>query len=402
MAQHIVIAGGSFVGLALAIGLAEQGIGVTVLEKQAQTQQALPAYDGRVSAIALGTQRFLQQLRIWPQVAEAQPIWDIRITDAQLDKGDSPLQLHYDHRDVGREPFGWIVGNLQLLRACWQRLEQLSGVTVVYGRSVDRWQVTDAGVQVWDDAGTAYHGALLIAADGRISGLRDKAGITAEVRPYGQTALVGCVTHPQPHHGWAVERFFAAGPFAMLPMTDDMEGNPRTAYVWTEPDAMAQGFLRLSEADYTAELNRRFDGVFGTVQPVGGRWGYPLTLVRTRSLTAPRFALAGDAAHGIHPIAGQGVNLGLRGAESLLKRLTEAASCGLDMGSEAVLADYAKARHFDVASMTDVTDALVHLFSNANPLVRAARRLGLGMVEQLPPLKRPLMRHAMGVLFPVG
>ncbi|MDG2286279.1 MAG: FAD-dependent monooxygenase, partial [Alphaproteobacteria bacterium] len=232
-----------------------------------------------------------------------------------------------------------------------------------------------------------------IGADGRASRVRQQAGIRVTRLDYGQTSLVFTVKHQKPHHGVAHERFLPGGPLAFLPMTQN-----RSSVVWTERTQTARSLLELDDDDLASALSTRFDDCLGDLSIVGGRWSFPLSLVNAERQTAPRLALVGDAAHGIHPIAGQGFNLGLRDIAALADELASASKLGLDIGSPEVLRRYQAARRFDTMTLVLATDGLNRLFSNDITPLRALRSTGLGLINQVPPLKRLFMRHAMGVL----
>lgn len=389
MEQHdVIIVGGGMVGMAAAIALAGAGIRSAVIERVPHPKQLESRFDGRTAALSLGTKCLLDTIGAWQHMApQAQPITDIRVIDA-----NSPLFLHYDHREVGTEPFGWIVENRTIREALFARGDALEAITLHAPRSVADMAIQPGHAEVTLDDGTALRAPLLLAADGKFSATRTALGIKAHTLPYGQTAIVCTIAHSEPHHGLALERFLPIGPFAVLPMT----GN-RCSLVWTESDARAPLLMELDDADFCAEIQRRVGGYLGEVSLAGPRFTYPLTLVHAERYTAHRAALIGDAAHGIHPIAGQGVNLGFRDVAVLAEVVADAKRLGLDIGFETTLAAYARWRALDAVSMVTVTDALTRLFSNDFAPLRMARRLGLGAVGKLPPLKRFFMRHAMGL-----
>lgn len=388
----IAVIGGGMVGLCLAHALAAAGAEVVLVERARLDDLAAPVFDGRGSAIAAGSQRILDGLGLWPALADdAQPILEIRVAD-----GGSPLFVHYDHRELGdgqqTGPLGWIVENAAI------RAALAAAVMDGPARAVDRAGV--AGVEpgrdeavVRLDSGEEIAARLVIAADGRESPVREAAGIEAVRWRYPQTGIVCTVTHELPHEGIAHEHFLPAGPFAILPMT----GN-RSSIVWTEREALAPALLALDDDGFAAELRGRFGTFLGEVTPGSTRWSYPLSVVHARRYVAPRLALAGDAAHAIHPIAGQGFNIGLRDVAALAEVVVDALRLGLDPGAETVLERYERWRRPDNLAMLAVTDSLNRLFSNDIPPVRLARDLGLGAVERLPPLKRLFMRHAMGLV----
>jgi 2-octaprenyl-6-methoxyphenol hydroxylase len=386
---ELVIAGGGLVGLTLAVACASAGIEVAVVDREAPPDMVAERFDGRSSAIAFGSQRILAGIGLWDHVVrDAEPIAEIRVAD-----GDSPLFLHYDHRAVGDDPLGYIVENRVLRRALFARLaalptlRHLAPATAV---SAERGP-TDVEMRLAD--GRRILGALLVAAEGRQSPLRQAAGIKTVEWSYPQIGIVCTVGHQRPHLGIAVEHFLPAGPFAILPMT----GN-RSSIVWTERAALTPRMMALDETRFLAELSRRFGDFLGGLELVGPRWSYPLALMHAERYTAPRLALVGDAAHVIHPIAGQGLNLGLRDVAALAELIVDARRLGLDIGNPEVLGRYERWRRFDNTLLAAVTDGLNRLFSNALAPLALARDVGLAIVDRLPPAKRFLMRHAMGLV----
>jgi 2-octaprenyl-6-methoxyphenol hydroxylase len=397
MALHhydVIIAGGGLVGNALALALAQEDMRVAVVDPLAAKAQLDAAFDGRTSAIALGSVRILKRLGVWKFLEEqASPIHDIRVCD-----GDAPGFVHYRDKDVGDEPFGYIIENRLLRHGLYEALTRATDITMLTPHTVIGFKAEPGCVTATLEDGTILTASLLVAADGRFSKLREQAGIDARVISYGQTAMVFVVTHANPHHGLALERFMPAGPFAVLPLKDDAAGRHRSGIVWTERDADAPHYLALPDAEFNAELERRMGEFWGEVAVIGNRFSYPLKLMHATQFVSHRFALVGDAAHGIHPIAGQGVNLGYRDVAVLAELLGEQCRLGLDLGAPFVLAHYARWRKSDSVSMTASTDLLNRLFSNSSPSLAFLRRTGLRMVEQMPPVKKFFMRHAMGLV----
>ena len=386
---EILVVGGGMVGGTLACALGGAGLSVALVDPQPAPVQTAAAFDGRASAIATGSKRVLDSVGVWRQIAgDAEPIIDIRVSD-----GSSPLFLHYDSADLGVGPLGHIVENRVLRRAIFDRLNGLTGVTLYEGRTVVSLKRGPNHVAANLDDGSQVQAALAIAADGRRSPMRAEAGIGVTEWRYRQTGIVCTVAHARPHAGVAQEHFLPSGPFAILPMTGD-----RSSIVWTERADLAPAIMALDEADFTAELALRFGDYLGALHVVGPRFCYPLALSHADSYIAQRLALAGDSAHAIHPIAGQGFNLGLRDVAALAEVVMDAARLGIDIGSIAVLERYERWRRFDNVLMLAVTDGLNRLFSNDFGPLRVARDVGLAMVNQAPPLKRVLMRHAMGLV----
>lgn len=396
MDTEIIIAGGGLVGNALAIALARGDIKVVVIDPLPRAQQLATEFDGRTSAISSGSVRILTHLGVWNHMAgAAQPIHDIRVCDQ-----DKPGFVHYSDKEVG-EPFGYILENGQIRRGLYLGLEGEANITVIEDKVVD-YSTTAASATVTLESGRHITAPLLIAADGRFSKLREKAGIPHRVISYDQTAIVCLIEHEQPHDGVALEKFYPAGPFAILPLVPTAEGIHRSGIVWTEHDNDAPHYVKLSDDEFNAELQRRVGdpatSYWGRVKAVGKRFAYPLKLMHADHFIAHRFVLVGDAAHGIHPIAGQGVNLGYRDVAVLAELLIEQRKLGLDLGSESVLSHYQRWRRFDSFSMTASTDILNRLFSNQVPGLSLIRRAGMVAVNHMPPLKRYFMKHAMGLI----
>ncbi len=385
----VAIAGGGLVVLSLGIALARAGIETIVLDGEDPAHMKSASFDGRVCSIAYGSKQVLDGIRVWTGMAKAaEPILEIRVTDK-----NAPLFLHYDHREVGNEPLGWIVENritrmtlLDVAAGC-QNLHHMAPVSVV--------SFTPGGERITACLadGRRVSARLAVAADGRRSRLREAAGIKTAERSYGQSAIVCTVDHERPHCGIAHERFLPAGPFAILPMN----GN-RSSLVWTEKTDRVPHLLSLDDADFHAELAARFGNFLGALEIAGPRWFYPLTLTHAERYAGERLALAGDAAHAIHPLAGQGFNLGVRDVAALAQLIVDRHRLGLDIGAPDLLAHYEQWRRFDATTMIAVTNGLNRLFSNDIAPLRLVRDIGLSAVNRMPPLKRLLMRHAMGTV----
>lgn len=387
----VVVGGGGMVGLTLALALAQGGLKVAVVDPMPQTAQLDAKFDGRVSALAYASVRMYQALGVWPDLeADAQPINDILVTDAKLDREASPFSLHFDHREIG-EPLGRIVENRHTRTALYKAVDASADIELVSPAAMTGLSQEGAYVIAALSNGESVRARLAVAADGRESAMRDAQGIGIVGWSYPQTGIVATVEHSRPHNGVAYEHFLPSGPFAILPMT----GN-RSSLVWTEKDTVAPKILKSSEMEFEAELSRRFGSHLGATKAAGPRWSYPLKFHLARSYVRPRFALAGDSAHGIHPIAGQGLNLGLKDAAALAESVLDAARLGLDIGSLDVLKRYERWRRFDSFMLAAATDGLNRLFSNDIAPLRIARDLGLGIVDRIGPARRFFMRHAGG------
>jgi 2-octaprenyl-6-methoxyphenol hydroxylase len=394
---ELIIAGAGLIGLQLAVACAGAGLSVAVVDPQDPEAMLDSGFDGRTSAIAYGSKLVFDGIGLWPAIAaEAEPIREIRVAD-----DDSPLFLHYDSRELmparsrqaEAEPLGYIVENRVLRRALLAQARSLPSLILLMPRRVTAAMADDGAAVAALDQGARLRGRLIVAADGMNSPLRTAAGIRTVEWRYRQTGIVTTVAHARPHAGIAVEHFLPAGPFAILPMT----GN-RSSIVWTEQADLARRILALPEDAFAAELRARFGSFLGAIEPVGPRFAYPLALMQAERYRARRLALVGEAAHVIHPIAGQGLNIGIRDVAALAELIVDTRRRGLDIGEDALLERYERWRRFDAFALAAVTDGLNRLFSNTIAPVRLARDLGLATVNQLPPLKRLLMRHAMGVL----
>ncbi len=400
--SEVLIVGGGMVGLTLGCTLAGAGVPTVLLERRALADTVEDAFDGRASAIAQGSRQALDAAGLWAGMApQAQPILDIRVSDGQLGgglwEGAAPLFLHYDHRDLGELPLGYIVENRAIRLALNAVAAELPALTVLAPVSLERLDRKAAGVEARLADGRWLRAQVAVGAEGRRSGLRAEAGIRCAEWSYPQTGIVCTIAHEEPHRGVAHEHFLPAGPFAVLPMVDDVEGRHRSSIVWTERRELAEVMLALDDDAFSAEMQRRFGDSLGRIRLLGQRWSYPLSLLHAERYIDRRLALVGDAAHGIHPIAGQGLNLGLRDVAVLAETLVDARRLGLDLGGGPALARYQRWRRFDNVMLTVVTDGLNRLFSNDIGPLRLARGLGLAAVGRIAPLKRLLMRHAMGL-----
>jgi len=390
----VIIIGGGLVGGTLAVGLAQQGFGVAVIDRESPEELLKPDLDGRTTAVSYGSKLIFDQLGIWNKVEHAaEPILDIRVFER-----DSPWAIYYDHRDVGNAPMGYIVENRVLRQGIFHRAAELSDrLTWIAPAGVAHTQRNLEGVIVELADGRILKAPLLVGAEGRLSPTRDEAGIKTLRWNYGKMALIAHVTHEKPHHGSAWEVFQPQGPFAILPLKIcSATGAYRSGIVWTGSPEDTDRLLSLDDAVISAELQEIFP-YFGTIQLSGKRWSYPLSAMIAKGTVGHRFAIVGDAAHTVHPVAGQGVNLGWRDAQALAEVLGKARRLGLDIGSKSILQDYQRRRRVDTASILAMSDGMVRLFSNKSSMLSFLRNTGLGIVNQVPPLKRRLMRHAMGI-----
>ena len=388
----VVISGGGMVGLTLGLALAQGGLKTVIVDIAPPARVLAPAFDGRVSALAYASVRMLTALGMWDDLApQAQPIREILVTDGQAGKPASPFSLHFDAQEVGADSLGHIAENRHIRAALYAAVARSENLQLLAPAEVKNLTVESGGAIVRLGDGTEIAASLAIAAEGRESALRSQMGINVVGWSYPQTGIVATVEHEKPHNGVAYEHFLPSGPFAILPMT----GN-RASLVWTEEQRKAPALLALDETGFNEELSRRFGDHLGKVKSAGPRWSYPLSFHLARDFVRPRFALAGDCAHGIHPIAGQGLNLGLKDAAALAEVLLDAGRLGRDIGALDTLKRYERWRRFDSFALAASTDALNRLFSNDIAPLRHLRDLGLGIVDAIGPARRFFMRHAGG------
>jgi len=393
MDTDAIIVGGGLNGCTMALALAQQGRQVTLIDAAPAATHAKNRFDGRSYAIALGSQRMLDALGLWDALApDAGPMLDIKVTDGRVGQGPGPFFLHFDHAEVGKDPMGWMVEDRHLRRVLHEAVANTHGITHLTGTTVDSQEVTDQWATVTTADGTRHNAALLIGCDGRNSGTALRASIKKTRKNYPQTSLVCALEHDRPHGGIAHQFFVPAGPVAILPLA----GN-RSSIVWTEDAAQAARINALPDDAYLAALRGRIGDLLGDFRLAGDRYTYPLGYSLADRFVAPRMALVGDSAHAMHPIAGQGLNVGLRDVAALAHVLAEAHRRGQDPGSESVLQAYQTWRRFDASLLVATTDGFNQLFSNDNPILRGLRGIGMGAVMQVPALKRAFIRQASGV-----
>ena len=384
----VVVVGAGLVGGALACALARHGVRTAVIDRLDPRVMVAPAFDGRASAVALTSRHFLDAIGVWPHIApDAQSLDEIRISD-----NASLFFLHYDHADIGNEPLGYMAENRHLRLALAKEMAALRELTVISGVGVTGMTQTPDEI-ILQTTGETVRASLAVSAEGRESQLRKLAGIKVAGWAYAQMGLVATIAHEHSHHGIAHERFLPAGPFAILPL----KGN-RASLVWTEREDTAASYLAMDDGAFLREIEERVGGFLGRLTLEGPRFSYPLGLQFAERYTQGRLVLAGDAAHGIHPIAGQGVNLGWRDAAALTEIIVDSMRLGLDVANVDALSRYERWRRADNLLMAGMTDTLNRLFSNDVAPVRLARDLGLAAVNKMAPLKKVFMRHAMGAV----
>ena len=389
--RSIVIGGGAFAGLGLALAL-RQGLGPEIPIVVADPAFAMkPSRDRRASAIVAACRRLFEVVGVWNQVADsAQPILDMVVTDSRLEDATRPIFLTFGGEVEPGEPFAHMVENRLLINALVTRAES-EGIEL-NAVAVSSYDVHGDGTRVTLSDGRVIDASLLVAADGAKSKLRERAGIATHGWDYDQSGIVVTVGHERDHHGRAEEHFLPAGPFAILPL----KGN-RSSLVWTESRREAARIIELPDNEFQTELETRFGLHLGEVKALDKPRAFPLGYFVARSFIAERLALVGDAAHVIHPIAGQGLNMGLKDAAALAEVIVDAARLGIDPGQADVLERYQRWRRFDTVAMGVATNSLNMLFSNKSTLLRTVRDIGLGLVDRVPPLKSAFIRQAAGL-----
>lgn len=389
--KPIVIGGGAFVGLSLAVAL-RQGLGETAkIIVVDPALQAGPSKDPRASAIVAACRRLFEALDVWDEVApNAQPITDMVITDSRLGDAVRPTFLTFGGDVAPGEPFAHMVENRHLIDSLTRRARAMD--VELRPTIVTDFTNQAAGIAVSLGDGTTIDASLLVAADGAKSALRQRAGIRTHGWDYDQSGIVVTVEHERDHEGRAEEHFLPAGPFAILPL----KGN-RASLVWTESRREAERIVALAPDAFQAELEKRFGLHLGDVRAVSVPRAFPLGYFVAREFVGERLALVGDSAHLIHPIAGQGLNMGLKDVAALAEVIVEAARLGIDPAQADVLERYQRWRRFDTMAMGVATNGLNALFSNDSSVLRAARDIGLGLVDRIPPLKSLFIRQAAGL-----
>src|SRR6201992_2963176 len=389
--RSIVIGGGAFAGLALALAL-RQGLGAEIPIVVADPALATrPSGDPRATAIVAACRRLFDAIGVWSHVSDsAQPILDMVVTDSKLEDATRPAFLTFAGEVEPDEPFAHMVENRHLIDALVERAEA-EGIDL-RAVAVKDFATKPDNIEVSLSDGTTIEASLLVAADGARSKLRERAGIATHGWEYDQSGIVVTVGHERDHHGRAEEHFLPAGPFAILPLT-----GKRSSLVWTEKRTEAARIVGLSDEGFHAELEQRFGLHLGEVKALDKPRAFPLGYFVARSFIGERLALVGDSAHVIHPIAGQGLNMGLKDVAALAEVVVDAARLGIDLGQADVLDRYQRWRRFDTMAMGLATNSLNFLFSNQSTLLRTVRDIGLGLVDRAPPLKSIFIGQAAGL-----
>lgn len=391
---NVIIVGGGHAGLTLACLLGTAQIHTIVIDNQSPSKTLSTDFDGRTTAISFGSREIMRRAEIWnTDSLEACAIEKIDI----LDGASQGALLEFDVHEVGKDAFGWIIENRILRQAMYDRINDLSDfVQLIAPASVTDFVIKDDIASVILDNGEEYTAQLIIGCDGRRSFTREWMGIDARQWSYKQRAIVCCATHENPHNNHAIEHFRSEGPFAVLPMLDDEDGNHRSSIVWTEHEPFTKTALDYPEDVFNHALTARFPDWYGKVKLAGKRYAFPLNLVHSHEYIAPRMALVAEAAHGIHPIAGQGLNMSMRDLDKISELLSNQKLHGGDFGDMSLLKNYQKARRFDNMAMAGTTDSLNRLFSNNVFPIKMARKAGLRMVSRIKPAKHFFMKQAMG------
>ncbi|MCK0149939.1 UbiH/UbiF/VisC/COQ6 family ubiquinone biosynthesis hydroxylase [Marivita sp. S6314] len=391
--SDILIVGGGLNGSALALAAARAGLSSTVIDARPDAVRRSDNFDGRSYALALASVRMLAALDLWDGLkANAQPMHEIKVSDGRAGDADVFLGLHFNSAEIEEGPMGHMLEDRYLRRSLLEAMAQNDLVTHLSGETVVDQTVSPTGATVTLASGKALSGRLIVGADGRKSGTSLRAGIQRTEWNYPQTALVCAIAHEKPHNGVAHQLFMPSGPLAILPLT----GN-RSSIVWSERSDLAEDINALSEDDYLTVLRPRFGDFLGKISLAGERFTYPLGLTVANRFVDDRLALIGDAAHGMHPIAGQGLNAGLRDVAALAHVISHANRRGEDFASPQVLMRYEQWRKFDTASLLTATDTFNRLFSNDNPILRAGRDLGMSVINAIPSARRGFIREAAGL-----
>jgi len=384
-----IIFGGGLVGLALASALDSSGVSAIVVDPADPAPRTETSFDGRTSAVSSSSMRMLETIGVADHLAEPGcPIWRIAVAD-----GLKPGGIHFDPDD--HEPLGFMHENRHLRAALNARADAGKNVWLLWKSRVSSVERGDHGVVVSLEDGRKLSAPLLVAADGRNSRTREAAGINVARWKYNHQAIVSVLRHERAHEHVAYEIFYPSGPFALLPMNDDAVGH-RSAIVWSVPNEDAAGWLSLGDEDFASEAAVAMGGFLGRIEMLAPRSSFPLGFHHTAQMTAHRLAMVGDAAHAIHPIAGQGLNLGFRDVAALAEVLVEGARLGLDLGDKQLLDRYQRWRSLDALSVAFATDTLTRIYSIPGELPSAIRRLGMGLVGRLTPLRNRLMSEARG------
>ena len=389
----IAIIGGGLAGSLMALAASNSGFSVCIIDATGTEPQKDPDFDGRSYAMAMASGRMLKALGLWEDLeTDAEPILDIKVTDGTVGEQPSPFFLHFEKYGLDEGPMGHMIEDRHLRSLLQRRLIDNENIKYLSGRRLEDQSTQKTSSILTIDDGGQVHARLVICADGRNSTSAKRAGVTYIGWKYAQSALVCALEHEHSHNGFAYQHFMPPGPLAILPLKDN-----RCSIVWTETSKNAHTIMAMDNDAYLDVLRPRFGDFLGEIKLVGERFFYPLDMSVAKSFIAERVAVIGDAAHGMHPIAGQGLNAGMRDIAALTQLCQEAKERGEDFGSQAVLARYQEWRRFDATALALTMDAFNRLFSNDNYLLRSLRTIGMGVVNRLPSTKRTFMREAAGL-----
>ena len=391
MDYEVIIAGGGLNGLTLALALDQVGICTAVIDRQTTASMKLSSFDGRSYALSAASKKMLSVLDVWPSLARnAEPMLEIKVTDGRAGAAPSPFMMEFRQEDMPEGPMGYVVEDRHLRLALFDAIKR-SSVTHLPSENIISHDIEFAQVSVTLGDKSCLQAPLLVGADGRASQIAKDAGITRAGWAYEQSSLVCAIQHEKPHNNIAHQYFMSAGPLAILPLS----GN-RSGIVWTEKTETAQAINALDDAAYLEILQPRFGNFLGKISLAGNRYTYPLSLSTTYSMISQRLALVGDAAHAVHPIAGQGLNAGFKDVAALAEVLCNARRRGQDLGVQTALEEYQRWRRFDNAILSLATNGFNRLFSNDNPISRGLRDLGMGLINNSHSIRRAFVANAAG------
>jgi 2-octaprenyl-6-methoxyphenol hydroxylase len=389
---EILIIGGGLNGLGLSTALGSAGLDIILIDDPAYKPDMEDTFNGRAYALALASQSLLKALGLWAIIEpNAQPILDIKVTDGTLDKGPSPFLMHFDHKEINTEAMGYMIEDNTLRNAFYGQIKRSSNIKIISNKVINH-SIHPGKAHITLENCDTIEASIILACDGRLSSTAKRAGISRRVKEYNQSAIVTTVTHEQPHMGIAYQYFMPSGPLAILPLQKN-----RSSIVWALTSEHALKLSTLDDKKFSKELRFVFGDFLGCFNICSERFTYPLNMTVVDSFIADRLALVGDAAHGIHPIAGQGLNLGLRDVASIAEILVDAYRRGEDLGAPYVLERYEQWRLFDSTLLSTSTDLFNSLFSNNNSYLRLARGLGMGLINNSSFLKRSFIKEAAGL-----
>ena len=388
----IIIGGGGVIGLTIAIALAEQGLSVAIVDDKPPTTEDKVKFDGRAYALSSATVKMLSVLGIWKELVKtAQPILDMKVSEGKAGKGASPFFMHFDHKDMDSGPIGYMVEDRFLKQILLNKLFSNKSISKFYGAKIVDQEINQGIIEVHFENKTSIAAKLLVGSDGRTSMIGERSGIKRNTFDYQQTSIVCAVSHEKDHLGEAHQFFMPAGPLAILPLQNNI-----SSIVWTEQNQKADQLKKISDKKFYDELKIRFGGFRGKISLEGQRYFFPLSLSISKTLISNRVALVGDAAHAVHPVAGQGLNLGMRDVASLVEIITLARRRGEDYGLENILSSYATWREFDRVTLYGFTHLINQVFSNDSPFLKTFRGIGMVAINNIPMVQRFLMREASG------